>query len=470
MPTLGARPAAAPRYRSGVPEAATQPLPARSGRPARVVGVVGAGQLARMLCEAASALDVRIVVLAEHLSDAAALVAPEVLLGVPGDPSAMADLAGRVDVVTFDHEQVDLAVLADLEAAGAVVRPGLGTLEMAVDKSVMRARLQAAGIPVPAFAVPDAGQARDPEAAAAAVASFGARHGWPVVVKAARGGYDGKGVWPVHDVAAAAAVCRTAVSDGTPLLFEANVAMDAELAVVVARRPGGQVVAWPPVETAQVDGVCREVLFPGRLSRDVVERAAGMGRAVAEVAGAVGVLAVELFLVDGELVVNEVAARPHNSAHWTIEGSVTSQFENHLRAVLDLPLGSTAPAAAEVASVNVFGRAGLPPGERSGEGAPGGKVGPPEGVEADGLAHALAVPGAHVHLYGKAPRPGRKLGHVTVCGSDATEVRARAWDAARALGTPVPAAIDLAAASGPVRATGGGVRTGTGPPAPGAAT
>jgi 5-(carboxyamino)imidazole ribonucleotide synthase len=165
--------------------------------------------------------------------------------------------------------------------------------------------------------------------------------------------------------------------------------------------------------------VCREVLVPGRLPREVVESATGLGQKVAEIVGAVGVMAIELFWSGGRLLVNEVATRPHNSGHWTIEGAVTSQFENHVRAVLDLPLGSTAPQHPQVASVNVFGG--------------------PEGADPSLLlARGLAVEGAHVHLYGKDPRPGRKLGHVTVCGDDPELVRARAWSAARALGTPVP--------------------------------
>ena len=202
--------------------------------------------------------------------------------------------------------------------------------------------------------------------------------------------------------------------------------LDTELAALVARRPGGDTVVWPAVETAQVEGVCREVLLPGTLDPAVAIRAQELARQVAELAGAVGVFAVELFLSEGRLLVNEVAARPHNSGHWTIDGAETSQFENHLRAVLDLPLGATGRRAPAVSSVNVFG-------------APDGSA--PE----RGLAAALAVEGAHVHLYGKAARPGRKLGHVTVSGESAEETRARAWRAAEAMGTVRPAQIQLAA-------------------------
>ncbi len=215
----------------------------------------------------------------------------------------------------------------------------------------MRTVLDAAGVPVPAYRIVD-----DGPGAPAAVASFAATHGWPLILKSARGGYDGKGVWPVAGPDEADAVLHQAGGQvGGRVVVEELVPLDAELAVMVARRPSGSSVAWPAVETAQLGGVCREVLVPGRLSPDVVEAASALGQKVAEIAGAVGVMAVELFWSQGRLLVNEVATRPHNSGHWTIEGAVTSQFENHVRAVLDLPLGSTAPRHARVASVNVFG-------------------------------------------------------------------------------------------------------------------
>jgi 5-(carboxyamino)imidazole ribonucleotide synthase len=389
-----------------------------------VLGIVGAGQLARMTCEAASALGVPTVVLAARADDAAVPIAGDTILGEATDERALRALASRCDVLTFDHEQVDLRVLASLEDEGVTLRPGVETLRVAVDKASMRTRLEAAGVPVPRYEVlgtaggPDCG----PDDLATAVAKFAGHEGWPVVLKATRGGYDGKGVWPVANEGEARSVCERAALDETPLLVETHVDIDAELAVVVARGPGGGSVAWPPVETEQVEGVCREVRYPGRLGRGITGDAAVLARDVAAAVGATGVLAVELFASGGRLVVNEIAARPHNSAHWTIEGSVTSQFENHVRAVLDLPLGDTSAAAAHVASVNVFGS-------------------PAADGLAGSLAAALAVRGAHVHLYGKSPRPGRKLGHVTVCGDDPTEVRARAWAAAKALGTPVPANI-----------------------------
>jgi 5-(carboxyamino)imidazole ribonucleotide synthase len=280
----------------------------------------------------------------------------------------------------------------------------------------------AADIVVPAHIVVDLEEAGPENRAVEAIGSFATDHGWPVVLKAVRGGYDGKGVWPVNELAAAAEVVDHLRGS---VLVEEMVPLRAELAVMVARRPSGEAVAWPAVETAQVGGVCREVLVPGGFPPELMAEAVALGQRVAGIVEAVGVLAVELFWsTDGRLLVNEIAARPHNSGHWTIEGAVTSQFENHLRAVLDLPLGTTARQHARVASVNIFGG---PAGEDPVALLPGG----------------LAVAGAHVHLYGKEGRPGRKLGHVTVCGDGAIDVRSRAWAAALAMGTPRPDGLDL---------------------------
>jgi len=371
-----------------------------------------------MAGEAASALGLSMAVLAEHPDDAACGVAAEVVLGSPFVAEDLRAFAARCDVLTFDHEQVDLDLVATLASEGTVFRPGEATLELAVDKARMRTVLDEAGVPVPAYLVVDEGPG-----AIDAVERFAAGHGWPVMIKAARGGYDGKGVWPVADRSEAAGVLA-----GLPgqIVVEELLPLQAELAVVVARRPSGTSAAWPAVETAQVGGVCREVLVPGRIDADVLHDASALGQKVAEIAGGVGVMAVELFWSGGRLLVNEVATRPHNSGHWTMEGSVTSQFENHVRAVLDLPLGSAASQHPQVASVNIFG-------------------GPDGADPADLLARGLAVEGAHVHLYGKKARSGRKLGHVTVCGDDAEVVRSQAWSAAIALGTPVPDGITLPA-------------------------
>jgi 5-(carboxyamino)imidazole ribonucleotide synthase len=369
-----------------------------------------------MAGEAASTLGLSLAVLAKHPDDAACAVASEVVLGSPFSGSDLRTLAERCRVLTFDHEQVDLDLVSELVADGVPVRPGPATLELAVDKATMRTTLDRSGVPVPAYSVAEPGPA-----GAESVAAFGSAHGWPLVLKSARGGYDGKGVWTVSHPNEAESV-RSLV-DGR-VVVEELLPLDAELAVLVARRPSGEVVAWPAVETAQAGGVCREVLVPGRLDGEVTARAAELGERVAAIADAVGVMAVELFWSRGRLLVNEVATRPHNSGHWTMEGSVTSQFENHVRAVLDLPLGSPALQHRHVASVNVFG---------------GSNGEDPSSL----LARGLSVEGAHVHLYGKQTRPGRKLGHVTVCGVDAEVTRARAWSAALALGTAVPGGVDL---------------------------
>jgi 5-(carboxyamino)imidazole ribonucleotide synthase len=369
-----------------------------------------------MAGEAASALGLSMAVLAERPDDAACSVAAEVLVGTPFVPADMCALSERCRVVTFDHEQVDLAIVASLEKEGVAIRPGSDALEMAVDKAHMRSVLDSAGVPVPSYRIVDNGPG-----ALGAVSSFATEHGWPLILKSARGGYDGKGVWAVSGPAEAEAVLSHVT---TQIVIEELMPLEAELAVMVARSPSGSSAVWPAVETAQVGGVCREVLVPGRLDHDTVDAAAALGQKVAEIAGAVGVMAVELFWSGGRLLVNEVATRPHNSGHWTMEGAVTSQFENHVRAVLDLPLGSTAAQHPQVASVNIFG------GQRGED-------------PARLLSRGLSVEGAHIHLYGKVARPGRKLGHVTVCGDDAEVVRSRAWTAALALGTPAPDGLTL---------------------------
>jgi 5-(carboxyamino)imidazole ribonucleotide synthase len=376
------------------------------------VGIVGAGQLARMLCEAASALGLATVVLAADRSDAAVSVAGDVRLGSATDPGALRGLAEACDVVTFDHELVGLEALKVLESAGIAVRPSTDALVLAVDKSVQRRRFAAAGLPVPPFVVLDGDRAAD----RAALVAFADQIEGAPVVKAARGGYDGRGVVVAESLdesLEAAAAWRDA---GVEVVAEARIEFRAELAALLVRRPGGETASWRTVRTTQVDGVCREVCVPGGLDDAFDEAAARLAHRVADVAGAVGVLAVELFDTADGLLVNEVALRPHNSGHWTIEGSTTSQFENHLRAVLDLPLGDTSMRATAVTTVNVFG-----------------STGPID----EALAHALEEPTAKVHLYGKSSRPGRKLGHVTVLGDDGDDVTARAWRAAAALGTPV---------------------------------
>ncbi len=357
-----------------------------------VVGMVGAGQLARMTHQAAIGLGLSLRLLADSADDGAALVAADVVVGDHRSYDDLAAFAAGCDVVTFDHEHVPSRHLSALAAAGVAVRPGPSALRFAQDKTAMRERL--AGVaPVPAWgSVEDAADGR---------------LGWPVVAKAVRGGYDGRGVWEVEDAAALGRL-RTATA-GVALYAEERVALRRELAAVVARRPSGQVCAWPVVETVQREGICLEVLAPAPgLLAGVADRATGLATRIATELGVVGVLAVELFeRPDGELLVNELAMRPHNSAHWTIEGARTSQFEQHLRAVLDWPLGETTPTAPAAAMANLLGGTD-----------PAVAVRLPAVLRDD--------PGIRVHLYGKSPRPGRKLGHVTALGADPAEVRDRA--------------------------------------------
>ncbi|MCC5949434.1 MAG: 5-(carboxyamino)imidazole ribonucleotide synthase [Nitriliruptoraceae bacterium] len=361
------------------------------------IGIVGGGQLARMLLPAAARLDLDVVLLA-RADDAAVPGSPEVVVGEP-DAEGLHALAARVDVITVEHELVDLDALRAIEVAGTSVRPGPATLAVAVDKLAQHVRLGAAGAPFAPWAL---------VASSDEVEDFAAAHGWSLIAKRPRGGYDGRGVFGVSS--------RVEVLDvidevGGAVLLEPALPIEREIAVLVARRPGGDLVVYDPVETVQADGMCREVLLPAPITAVLRTQARELAAMIAETIEVVGVLSVELFVVAGELLVNELAARPHNAGHPTIEGSVTSQFENHLRAVADLPLGRPDTRHAS-AMVNVVG-AGADPRSR--------------------LAGALAVDDAHVHLYGKAYRDGRKLGHVTVVADDLGLARQRANLAAAAL-------------------------------------
>jgi 5-(carboxyamino)imidazole ribonucleotide synthase len=383
------------------------PVDPRTGLP--VVAMVGGGQLARMTHQAAVALGQSLRVLSTGPDESAALVAADVRLGDHRDLDALLALAEGATVVTFDHEHVPTEHLHALEAAGHRVAPGPDALVHAQDKLVLRRALAAAGEPQPPWA----------EAASLEeIAAFGDRHGWPVVVKTPRGGYDGRGVFVVDgpdDV-------RELVDRYDALLVEQRVPMVRELSALVARSPFGQVAVWPVVETVQRDGINTEVLAPAPgLDEATATAAQELAVRVADRVGVVGVMAVELFETAHGVLVNELAMRPHNSGHWTIEGSRTSQFEQHLRAVLDYPLGATAMAAPVVVMANVLG----------GRAAEAGWTGP--GLD-ERVHHLMAHwPDVKLHWYGKGQRPGRKLGHVTALGTDLDEVRARATAAARYL-------------------------------------
>ena len=374
--------------------------------------MVGAGQLARMTHQAAVALGQSLRILAADPGEAAALVASDVVLGSHDDLATLRRFAAGCDVVTFDHEHVPSEYLRSLVADGVEVYPGPDALCHAQDKLVMRRALSEFGVAVPPFRAVVA-----PQDAVA----FGAEHGWPCVLKAARGGYDGRGLWMLTNPTQASHMVAELLAAGTPLLVEQCVAMHRELAALVARSPFGQGAAWPVVQTVQREGICVEVLAPAPgLDPELALAGQQLALDVAATLGVVGVLAVELFeLPDGTLLVNELAMRPHNSGHWTIEGAVTSQFEQHLRAVLDYPLGSTAPRAPACVMANVLGAGSSPE----------------MGVD-ERLHHLMArYPEAKVHLYAKPERPGRKIGHVTVCGQHLAVVRATAVASAAFLAT-----------------------------------
>ncbi len=354
-----------------------------------------------MTHQAAIALGQSLRVLAQSPQDGAALVAADVVIGEHTSYEDVLAFAAGCDVLTFDHEHVPTEFIRSLTAAGHAVHPGADALVHAQDKLVMRAALTKAGVPCPTWAA---------VATPADVAAFGDEHGWPAVLKLARGGYDGRGVWTVPDARSAAGL----LDPDRTYLVEERVSIRRELAAVVARSPYGQVAVWPIVQTVQQDGICVEVIAPAPgLSADLAGQGASLAVQLADHLGVVGVLAVELFETETGLLVNELAMRPHNSGHWTIEGSRTSQFEQHLRAVLDYPLGTTTMTAPWVVMANVLG-------------------GPDGGMVLDErVHHAMARwPDVKVHLYGKTPRPGRKVGHVTALGTDLVEVRARASTAA----------------------------------------
>lgn len=371
------------------------PAAALGAFPIPVVGMVGAGQLARMTCPAAARLSVGFRVLAASAGDSAARVWPDIQVGDHRSLDDLRRFASGCDVLTWDHEHVPGPHLRALEDAGFVLRPGPAALRFTQDKLAMRERLTGLGVPCPRYA---------PVGALADIEAFAAGTGWPVVLKAVSGGYDGKGVWVCASPGEAAEVAAL----GLPLLAEQYVAFDREVAALVARSPHNQGAAYPVVETVQRDGICREVLAPAPgLDPDRAEEAQALALRIASELDVTGLLAVELFDTKDGLLVNELAMRPHNTGHWTIEGAVTSQFEQHLRAVLDLPLGDPAPLAPQAVMANLLG-------------------GDDPDVY-DRYIHVMAAdPGVKVHLYGKEVRPGRKIGHVTVLGDDIAALRDQA--------------------------------------------
>lgn len=366
-----------------------------------VVGMVGGGQLARMTHEAGIPLGIRFKLLSDTPQDSAAQVVSEVVIGDYRDLDTLREFARGCDVITFDHEHVPIEHLRALETDGIPVRPGSGALVHAQDKGVMRAKLDELGAPSPRHRI-----VADPADVSAFAEEVG---GFPVILKTVRGGYDGKGVWFVRTQHDAEALFRA----GVPVLAEEKVDFTRELAANIVRSPHGQAVAYPVVESQQVDGVCDTVIAPApNLPEALAGQAQELALRIAKDLGVVGHLAVELFeTTDGRILVNELAMRPHNSGHWTQDGAVTSQFANHVRAILDLPLGDPRPRSGWTVMCNVLG-----------------------GDYPDMYAaylHCMARdPQLKIHMYGKDVKPGRKVGHVNTYGDDLDDVLERARHAA----------------------------------------
>jgi 5-(carboxyamino)imidazole ribonucleotide synthase len=373
--------------------------------PARIA-ILGGGQLARMTAEAAARLGIEVAILEREANSPAGRIAARELVGAWDDRDALAALAEGALAVTLENEFVDVPALEWLAARGTPVFPTPATLATVQDKLAQKRFMRAAGIPVPEFA--EVTQHDD-------ILRAGAEWGWPLVLKARRNGYDGYGNATLRGPGDVADACAWLGWPARALLVEAWVPFERELAVMVARGRGGACAVYPVVETVQRDHICHLVRAPAPIAPAVAASAAAIAERAVAAIGGIGVFGIELFATADAVLYNEIAPRPHNSGHYSLEGCVTSQFENHLRAVLGLPLGATELVASAAVMVNLLGT----------------RTGP---ARAEGLAAALAVPGAQVHLYGKlASRPGRKMGHVTALGATLAESEARAQRAAAAL-------------------------------------
>ncbi|MDO5743008.1 MAG: 5-(carboxyamino)imidazole ribonucleotide synthase [Micrococcaceae bacterium] len=386
-----------------------------------VIGVVGGGQLARMMAPEALNLGFELRILAEGPDVSAARCVADAPVGDYKDLATLREFARGLDVMTFDHEHVPNEHLQTLIAEGVNVQPRPAALIHAQDKLVMRAAIAELGLPNPAWAAVETVEE---------LVAFGERIGWPIVLKTPRGGYDGKGVRMLDDASQARAAADW-FGNGA-LLAEDKVEFSRELSALVARTPSGEARGWDVVHTIQVDGVCDEVIAPAKdLPEEVSRAAAAASLKIAEAFGVTGVMAAELFETPGHgagFVINELAMRPHNTGHWTMNGSITSQFEQHLRAVLDLPLGATDALAETTVMKNYLGGAN-------------------QDLFTAFSAALAAEPRAKVHAYGKSVRPGRKIGHVNVVsepGESVDSLRARANAVASLIRDGVPAAISAA--------------------------
>jgi len=347
-----------------------------------IVGVIGAGQLARMSIAPATALGVELLLLAADSLDSGAQVTNHIV-GDYRDLETVRAFAQNCDVVTFEHELIPLSIVKSLEADGVVVRPSSSAFIYSQDKVAMREKLS--DFPSPRWKV---------------VTSAEQIELFPVIAKAITGGYDGRGVWKISSDEELSALLKQTGK----LLIEELINFDCEIAVMVARSPHGQVTTWAPTQTIQQNGICTMTITPApNLSISLSEKAQKLAIDVAALIGVVGVMAVEMFVKGEELFINELAMRPHNSGHWTIEGSGTSQFEQHLRAILDLPLGDPSMSAPFAVMGNVLGS------DKSDMYRP--------------YLHLMArTPTLKFHYYKKEVRPGRKIGHVTMLGENLVDL------------------------------------------------
>lgn len=346
------------------------------------VGVIGAGQLARMMIAPATALGIELRIFAQDANDSAAQIASHVI-GDYKNLSQVLEFAQSCDVVTFEHELIPLSVIKGLESSGIKVYPPSSAFIYSQDKAQMREKLKE--FAAPSFQV---------------VTGASAVNQYPVIAKAISGGYDGRGVWKVNSKEELSEI----LTHTSPLLVEELIDFDSEIAVMVARSPHGQATSWAPVETIQENGICTITVTPAQsISPAVAKKAQKLALDIAQLVGVVGVMAVEMFVKGDVLYINELAMRPHNSGHWSIEGAVTSQFEQHLRAILDLPLGSPQMRTPYAVMGNVLGA------EKTDMYRP--------------YLHLMARnPALHFHQYKKEVRPGRKVGHITACGEDLVEL------------------------------------------------
>jgi len=368
------------------------------------IGILGGGQLAQMLAQAAISLGLSCVIFEREADSPASRLTGDRMVGPWDDEATCSAFARRAQLITLENEFVDTGVLKRFESWNIPVYPSSHTLSLIQDKLIQKQSLAAVGIPVPDFEAVDS-----PEQ----VVQWGEAWGWPVVLKARRNGYDGRGNATVRSAKEADEAWKQLGGDrGRTLYVERFVPFIAELAIMVARSSTGEVKCYPVVQTEQKNHICHRVFAPAPISPELSELARDIGQRAIETIDGVGIFGIELFLLDDPdkpIVLNELAPRPHNSGHYTIEACVTSQFENHLRAVMGLPLGDCSLRAPAAVMVNLLG-------ERNGRAS-----------EGEAPFGALAVAGAHLHLYGKREvRVGRKMGHITVLADTLDEAIARA--------------------------------------------